>query len=334
MRLFLPAVLTLAVTLSVLSGCTSATRRPPLPANAPLSKASNLPESNTQPEVFPLKADDVFTRLRAGDTIRVRLWGDVTITGEYTVNADGTLVLPLLGGISAKGSSREELEASIAKRLEQYYSKPRLEVSLVSYGPRTAYVMGGAESPGSVVLGFGENLLTLLGKAGGLEIRENERRQSLGIPQEARILRGNSIALIDLRNLLDGRAPESNLAILPDDVVYIPRESTQSVHVMGEVNRQGLVGLGPQMDVTQAISLAAGFSDDANTAKVRVLRRWWAEDAEMIEIDYKALLKGESNAPILLQDQDIVFVPRLGIATFNYYLRQVTPSLATMTAGP
>jgi polysaccharide biosynthesis/export protein len=79
------------------------------------------------------------------------------------------------------------------------------------------------------------------------------------------------------------------------------------VYVMGEVANPGSVPLNGPMSVLQALAMAGGFRDFANTKDIRVLRRS-ARGIQTIGFNYKSAVKGDGN-PMLLQPGDTVIVP-------------------------
>jgi polysaccharide biosynthesis/export protein len=79
------------------------------------------------------------------------------------------------------------------------------------------------------------------------------------------------------------------------------------VYVMGEVATPGAVPLTGSMSVLQALAMAGGFRDFANTKDIRVLRRTHG-GIQTIAFNYKTAVKGDGN-PVLLQAGDTVIVP-------------------------
>jgi polysaccharide export outer membrane protein len=79
------------------------------------------------------------------------------------------------------------------------------------------------------------------------------------------------------------------------------------VYVMGEVNTPGSIPLNGPMSVLQALAMAGGFREFANTKDIRVLRRS-SRGVQTIAFNYKNAVKGEST-PVMLQPGDTVIVP-------------------------
>ena len=79
------------------------------------------------------------------------------------------------------------------------------------------------------------------------------------------------------------------------------------VYVMGEVTNPGSIPLNGPMSVLQALAMAGGFREFANTKDIRVLRRS-TRGVQTIAFNYKTAVKGEG-APVMLQPGDTVIVP-------------------------
>jgi polysaccharide biosynthesis/export protein ExoF len=106
------------------------------------------------------------------------------INGEFTVDADGNITLPLLGQIETAGNSSATVAGAIADKLRQkldLQSPPIATVEIVSYRP--VYVLGDVRASGQIAFTPGMTVLQALALAGGLvsdNVSESEvRRQAL-----------------------------------------------------------------------------------------------------------------------------------------------------------
>ena len=79
------------------------------------------------------------------------------------------------------------------------------------------------------------------------------------------------------------------------------------VYVMGEVTNPGSIPLNGPMSVLQALAMAGGFREFADTKDIRILRRS-SRGVQTIAFNYKTAVKGEG-APVMLQAGDTVIVP-------------------------
>jgi polysaccharide biosynthesis/export protein len=93
----------------------------------------------------------------------------------------------------------------------------------------------------------------------------------------------------------------------PVVTVIVVEATAATAYVMGEVNQSGAVTLQGPLTVLQALALAGGLKDFADTKNIRVLRRT-ASGVQTIPFNYKDSVKGNA-APLYLQPGDTVVVP-------------------------
>jgi polysaccharide biosynthesis/export protein len=112
-------------------------------------------------------------RLLAGEKIRVTVYGEASLSGDYSIDASGFVSLPLAGAIKAEGLTRSELESQLAERFRsQYLRNPKVTVSVVEYLP--FYIIGEIQRPGVYPYNSGLNILRAIAVAGGTTYRANK----------------------------------------------------------------------------------------------------------------------------------------------------------------
>jgi polysaccharide export outer membrane protein len=83
-----------------------------------------------------------------GDKLRVSVFGEDDLSGEYQIDGSGMVRLPLIGTLRAAGFTAPALENAIAGALAQGYLKnPRVNVEITAYRP--FYIMGAVNRPGN-----------------------------------------------------------------------------------------------------------------------------------------------------------------------------------------
>jgi polysaccharide export outer membrane protein len=93
----------------------------------------------------------------------------------------------------------------------------------------------------------------------------------------------------------------------PVVTVIVVEATAATAYVMGEVNHSGAITLQGPITVLQALALAGGLKDFADTKNIRILRRA-PTGVKTIPVNYKDAVKGTA-APIYLQPGDTVVVP-------------------------
>lgn len=111
-------------------------------------------------------------RLGDGDQIRVIVFSEPDLSGEFEVDDTGAVSLPLIGQVGAGGRTLREFEESIKEQLRQGYLKdPRVSVQVLNYRP--FYIIGQVNQPGEYPYVNGMNVLNAIALAGGYTPRGN-----------------------------------------------------------------------------------------------------------------------------------------------------------------
>ena len=114
-------------------------------------------------------------RLGAGDKLRVQVFGEDSLGGEFSVSGSGSVALPLIGVVQAQGLTAPELQARIVLALKGGYLKdPRVGVEVLTYRP--FYILGEVGKPGEYPYSNGLTVLNAVARAEGFTYRANTRR--------------------------------------------------------------------------------------------------------------------------------------------------------------
>jgi len=115
-------------------------------------------------------ADRDTTRLGPNDRVRITVFGQPTLTGEYTLDGNGILAFPLIGNVPANGSTTAELQRAIASKLDpDYLRNPSVSAEVVTRRP--FYVVGEVEKPGNYSYVSDMTALNAVAMAGGFTRR-------------------------------------------------------------------------------------------------------------------------------------------------------------------
>jgi len=265
-------------------------------------------------------------RLGAGDVVRIVVIGNPEATGEYVIGPDGLVSILDAGIIDLCGLSRSEAAELIMERLSATYLNPKVTVVVEEYNNNRIYVVGEVRMPGVYSFGNEPTLLQAVSQAQGLTDKADWGNCS--------IIRGkDQIITADVFAMLQGRTPYRDIPLLPNDTVYVPPDDLRQVYVLGEVLHPGAYSLGNNLDPIRAVAMAGSATEDGVLSEVRIIRR--ADDSAVVyKVNLKDLFQGRVHGPMVdLEPLDIVYVPRKGMAGFNYYLRQITPTLSTVIMG-
>ncbi|XIA66486.1 polysaccharide biosynthesis/export family protein [Bradyrhizobium sp. TZ2] len=121
------------------------------------------------------------------DRIRLKVYGEPDITGEYEINSAGQVSIPLAGHIKAAGSTTPQLERAIAAALAKGIVRdPRVNVDIAQYRPY--YILGEVKKSGEYPYRLGLTVMDAVASAGGFTYRANEnkvflRRSGAGVEE-------------------------------------------------------------------------------------------------------------------------------------------------------
>lgn len=263
---------------------------------------SGTPAQGSGPILVPRDFSEL--RIAPGDLLSVNVYDAPEFTNSYRVDPGGNLAIPLCGKVNVRGLTLTEAAQRIEAAFKngQILVQPQVNVDVQQYAGQYVTVLGEVGNPGRITLIAPTKLGEILAEAGGLTPLAGAR--------------------IQLRHGADEAAPEqeipysrsqgnpetASILVRPGDSVIVPRAGI--VYVLGAVNKPGgyLMQEDGKLNVAQALALSGGTSMQARTGGLRVIRR--NPDGAVLEfpLSYDAIAKG-TQTPLLLQAQDIVYVP-------------------------
>lgn len=265
-----------------------------------------------------------------GDMIKVGVWNRPKLSGEHVVGPYGHITLPMLGEFKIGGLDRDDAAKSISESYTKYYDEPIVTVEILKYMNNKVYVLGRVSNPGVIHFSGSGTLLEALSMSGGLPTHDKTIFLS-----KCYIVRGKEqIIWIDLLQLLQKANIKLNIRLANNDIIYIPEWMDATVFVMGEIKNPGSYQIQTAgLSLLDAINLAGGPTENANIRKIRLIREMKEQEGvKIVDLD-TILARGDYSQNYPMKDNDIIYVPRRGIAKFNYYLRQIDPFMRTFISS-
>jgi polysaccharide export outer membrane protein len=246
--------------------------------------------------IWPAFADDY--EIGAGDLLHVTVLGQSEMTGDFAVDAEGLLTLPVLGKIKASQMSTLELERKLTTLLaDGYLRRPQVTVTVQEYRSQKVFVTGEVQRPGPYALKADRSLRALLGDVGQLTPNAGHEvlvvRPPPGVVAPAFPLTtpstsgdapggpdgppagstleipGADVFHISLQELQSGN-PERNILLQAGDTVYVPRAA--QIYITGSVARPGPYRFQEGTTLLQALTLAGGVTERGSAKRAKVIR--------------------------------------------------------------
>jgi polysaccharide export outer membrane protein len=252
-------------------------------------------------------------------------------SGEFEVQVDGSLSLPLVGNVNIRDLTLEQASAAISQRYGQYLRRPGVTLNLLNRRPLVVGIAGEINRPGAYPLSIEgtafPNLTQLFEVAGGITQSANLREVQIQrqINGRTQVFTTNLWDLINTGNL------SQDIVLRDGDSIFIPstlvsldeapilaaaRFSPDSsvpitVSVVGEVFRPGPYALqggatrtgnagvpgaqvgssGIPVQVSDAIQIAGGIKPRANIRQVQIRRVTRSGGEQVFSVDLWSLLQ-------------------------------------------
>jgi polysaccharide biosynthesis/export protein len=126
---------------------------------------------------MPARYDAAY-QLDAGDRLRVVVYGQEGLTNTYAIDAGGSITMPLIGAVPARGRTPAGLAAEIGSRLRNGYIRdPSVAVEIDSYRP--FFILGEVAAPGQYPYVPNMSVESAVAIAGGFTPRARRDRVTL-----------------------------------------------------------------------------------------------------------------------------------------------------------
>ncbi len=171
-------------------------------------------------------------RVQPGDTLQIEVLEDQSLNRQALVLPDGTISMPLVGTIKAKGLTLGQLQNSIASALApNFASKPTVFVTVGALNAAAAsgvstgasvdvYIMGAVNNPGKYTVASGTTLLQFLAESGGFSKFAATKRIQLRRPNTK--TGQTTIYTYNYKAVESGAASAAPIVLRKGDVIVVP----------------------------------------------------------------------------------------------------------------
>lgn len=204
------------------------------------------------------------------DEILLDISGDNEASYKLPVSPDGNITVEYVGKIAVSGLSVSAAKNKIQSRLSSTYPAIRsgnthVDVNIGNIRSIRITLTGAVTKPGTYTLPSLATVFNALYASGGPG--EN------GTYRQIQVIRNNQVVTtIDLYDFLANGIQRGNIRLQDQDIIHIPVYGSR-VQFEGEVKRPAIFETVSGESLLDLVKYAGGFSEDAYTAKIKVLQK-------------------------------------------------------------
>lgn len=206
-------------------------------------------------------------RLGPGDEVIIDIWGASENTIRQQISPDGTINIGELGPLYLSGMTVEKAQDFLTKELRKIYSDTNNQIRVTLGNTRTIQinVMGEVVQPGTYALSAFSTVFHALYRAGGVN--------DIGSLRKVQLVRnGEKMATIDVYDFIMHGRTQDDIRLEEGDVVIVPAYESL-VQISGNVKRPMCYEMKNGETVETLIGYAGGFTSDAYTKSLRMVRQ-------------------------------------------------------------
>lgn len=147
--------------------------------------------------------------LLPGDLVRLRIWREPDLSGDFQVDEQGTVVLPKIGALSIREMPAASLKALLVEKYSTYLRDPAIDVTVL----RRVNVLGAVRNPGLYPVDATMTVADVFALAGGVAPEGN--------PDKGELIRAGT--RLDVK--LSRRTKISDTPLQSGDQLYVPQRS-------------------------------------------------------------------------------------------------------------
>jgi protein involved in polysaccharide export with SLBB domain len=186
------------------------------------------PASLEQANAISARAAGGEYRLQPGDELDIRFYYNPELNNSVLVRPDGRISLPLANEVQAAGLTPAALSQQLRTAYGQSLRRPELTVIVRSFNSQKVFVGGEVASPG-VIQALGPlTVLQSVTQAGGF--KETARLGEVLVIRRDPATPEPIVIPVNLASVVDGSQTNQDIALMPFDVVYVPKTPVANVN--------------------------------------------------------------------------------------------------------
>ena len=204
-------------------------------------------------------------RLGPGDAVFIDIYGASQKTVQSTVSPDGTVTIEGFGPVQVSGMTVSQANAHLRSTLGSRYSSSQIRLTVGQTRTIMVNVMGEVKAPGTYTLSAFASVFHALYMAGGVN--------DLGTLRNIKVYRNSQlISTVDIYDYILNGKLTGNVRLAENDVIVVgPYDCL--VNITGKVKRPMFYEMRRNESVGTLLKYAGGFTGDAYTKSVRLVRK-------------------------------------------------------------
>ncbi|HVV72591.1 MAG TPA: polysaccharide biosynthesis/export family protein, partial [Verrucomicrobiae bacterium] len=238
--------------------------------------AAGEPERGAFSIIKPAQRADWQRRLTLGpgDVLNLDLYGEPELSlKEVAIAPDGRLSYLEATNVLASGLTVDELRDRVDHELSRFRRAPHAIITPTAFRSKKYFVLGKVATKGVFILDRPLTVLEAIARAHGLETALVDRYLvELADFDHSFLARRGKRFPLNFDALFRRGDLAQNIAVEPDDYIYIAPGDVKQVYVVGEVRLPGEVVYTPNLTIMSAITQRGGYTERAFKARVLVIR--------------------------------------------------------------
>jgi len=256
---------------------------------------------------------------------------DVQLVREtINIRPDGNISFSLVENLFVAGMTVSELDSALTRALSTYLRAPKVDVQVTDHRSKIVSLIGAVENLNQSGIKTGQGRYPLRNKTRMLDIiLEAGGAAPDAQLDQVQLIRGSGSFTFNLQRVLDTGDISHNPVLQGSDIIIVPGASrlTKKVVVLGEVRSPDVYLMANDSSLLEALSRAGGLSEVALGDDIRIIRG--TEDGpHMFTVNFQRIIShADLRQNVVLDNNDIVFVPRSFMGDVNDVLTKVEPLL-------
>lgn len=204
-------------------------------------------------------------RLGPGDAVYIDIYGGSQKTIEAVISPDGTVTIEDYGPVQLSGLTVDQANQKLRQTLGSRYASSSVKLTVGQTRTIMVNVMGEVKAPGTYTLSAFATVFHALYMAGGIS--------EIGTLRNIKVYRqGRLVSQVDVYDYILNGKLTGNVRLTDNDVIVVgPYDCL--VNITGKVKRPMYYEMKKSESMKTLLSYAGGFTGDAYTKSVRVLRK-------------------------------------------------------------